>query len=132
MATLRSTPRSGRETNLSGERELPLDRSDPKLIINITDHKGESMSEDNNYLLFRWIKKQQEKAELHQQQMIVKNAKDDEEFIKLIKVLTTKWGKVKRKDQSVVLSLLEWKDSGKNFSVNQRGMITGLYLRYYE
>lgn len=78
--------------------------------------------------LMRWIKAQREEQEAHEAKMALKNAKDDELYIKMMVELFTKLG-LTTKERVIVLNLLKAKNESKNLSPAQRSMIAGMYYK---
>ena len=85
------------------------------------------MSEELPFQLMAWIKKEQKDKEEHAAKMALKNAKDDEVYTNMLATLIKL--KLKLKDMQLVMSMLEYKSPGKNYSPGQRSCITGMYYK---
>jgi hypothetical protein len=88
------------------------------------------MQEENNFLLFRWLKLQQEKEEQHQRQLaITRNKEDNEHYVRyLASIVTT--GKYNKREGTLIFSLVKWNQEGRNYTDAQRSAIGEMYCKY--
>ena len=87
-------------------------------------------NDTNSFVLINWIKQQQEIEQQHKAKMVIKHYEDDKEFIGLLSVVATKWGNLKVREKTFVMSLIKFHDSVRNMSSQQRSAIVGIYLKY--
>lgn len=85
---------------------------------------------DIPFQLMAWIKRDQEERRAHNEKMVIKHYKEDEEFMRLISFLVRDWKKLKVKEREIIAGLARQRDAGKNITPAQRSMITGMWLRY--
>lgn len=86
------------------------------------------MSDDMNFALINWIKKDQEERRQHQAKMVKRNERDDQLYLGLIKELIKL--DIKAKDRQMIANFLRHKKEGKNWSPAQRSVITNIYYKY--
>jgi hypothetical protein len=79
--------------------------------------------------LLRWIRAQQQKEAEHKAYLVRQIAKDDVLFLDIMTAAAAHWDKLSKFDKLMVFNLFQYKEAGKNFTVKQRGFITGLYLK---
>ena len=89
------------------------------------------MSEDaNNFLLFKWLKRQQEEAERYAKERAeIRNKEDDDYYVNYLKhILITR--KYNKKELVILLNLVRWNMEGRNFTDAQRSVIGVMYSKY--
>ena len=89
------------------------------------------MSEDsNNFLLFRWLKRQQEEAEQYAKERAeIRNKEDNQYYINYLKhILVLR--RYNKKELIILLNLIRWNMEGRNFTDSQRSVIGMLYCKY--
>ena len=84
------------------------------------------MSDELPFALMNWIKKQQREKAEHAEYMVKKNARDDETYLKLMIELITRLPMTLR-ERTIIISLLQAKSDGKNLTLGQKSLITGIY-----
>ena len=91
------------------------------------------MSEESGDMmaLWIWIKKDQEERKKHAEYMARKNARDDQQYMKLIVDCLTKF-KCSRKEKIMLLNFARVNKEGRNLSTGQRSVITGIYYKKVE
>lgn len=87
-------------------------------------------SEDTNFQLFAWIKRQQEEEASHREKMVLKHAKEDEEFIGYVKALLKRWNKLSTKEKLLVIGITKTHKSQRCLSLPQRSAIVALHLKH--
>lgn len=87
-------------------------------------------AEDTNFQLMAWIKRQQEQDASHREKMVLKHAKEDEEFMEYVKRLVRCWGKLSTKDKLMVIGITKTYKSKRCLSLPQRSAVVALYLKH--
>ncbi len=88
------------------------------------------MSNDqSNFALIMWIKKDQAERAEHRAKMVMKNHKDDAEFMSLIKPMVPAWSKLKVGERTFVMNMVRHRDEGRNLSPAQRSELTRIWLK---
>ena len=82
--------------------------------------------------LARWLKAQREDIAHHAAYMVTKRAKEDEELLDYLNLLFLQWNDLKKYEQQMLKNLFTWKESNRNFTTKQRGVITNFYLKHRE
>lgn len=78
------------------------------------------------FALIRWIKAQQERDAHFERVLAVRNQKDDEYLLGLIRELVRK-RLLKQKNIMFINSLVEYKETGRNWSPAQKSAIAKIY-----
>lgn len=84
------------------------------------------------FALARWIKAQRETDVKHKNTMVITRAKDDEDFMDILALVSMRWNELKVYEKAMVMNLFAWKEDGKNFTDKQRGVISGFYVAHRE
>jgi hypothetical protein len=82
------------------------------------------------FALIRWIKAEQEKERKHQEYWALKNAEDDKQYLAYMAQVVPLWINLKKYEQTLLMNFHQWKDSGRNFTPQQRSAIAGMYYRH--
>lgn len=83
--------------------------------------------QDLPFQLIAWIKREQLKDLNHQEYMVRKNQKDDLLYLDMIKTIFK--FKLSTKEHIMIVNMLRSKKEGKNWSIGQRSVITGIYYK---
>lgn len=82
------------------------------------------------FALRKYIVDQQAKDKTHAERMVAKRAQQDEELkLMLVNIVKKRWTKLSGAERTMLLNLLKWKQEGRNFTNNQRDVITSHYLK---
>lgn len=84
---------------------------------------------DNNFALIAWIKREQEEKAAHQAKMVVKNYKEDKEFLNLVKAIVKSWKLIKVQERIFVTNMVKHHEEGLNLTVRQRSELTRIWLK---
>lgn len=87
-------------------------------------------NQDLPFALMRWIKKNQEEIQSHQEKMAKRNYQEDKEFARLMSFIVQHWGKLKQYEKLMVLRLTEQHDNLRVMSPAQRSVITAMWIRH--
>jgi len=89
-------------------------------------------SESLPFALMAWIKRDQEERIKHQENMVVKNYREDKEFVRLITFIVQAWNYLNLKEKILINSFAEKHNHFRCLSTGQRSAITSIYLKYYQ
>lgn len=90
------------------------------------------MSDNSDFALIAWIKRDQEERQEHQEKMVQVRKDEDELYLRQLKeLMTEKWKELKVKERQFVVSMVKFKKEGRNFTDAQRSAISGLFYRKY-
>lgn len=73
---------------------------------------------------------QLEAATIHREKMVLKHAKEDEEFMGYVKALLKRWSKLSTKEKILVIGITKTHNSKRCLSLPQRSAVVALYLKH--
>lgn len=88
-------------------------------------------SEGLPFALMAWIKKDQEERIKHRENMVVKNFREDKEFVRLITFIVQMWNRLQLREKILINSFAAKHNDFRCLSHGQRSAITSIYLKYY-
>lgn len=89
-------------------------------------------SEGLPFALIAWIKKDQEERIKHQENMVIKNFREDQAFIRLITFIVQAWNRLHLREKILINSFAAKHNDFRCLSTGQRSAITSIYLKYYK